>query len=121
MDSSLPIDGLRYDPDVTTQEEIDKCREFYIRTKGCSLPAFEFWLEFRPDVLKCYRANFVRATTSIELQDRPLAHVMAHSWPAHGIRVNCINSGALFESREEIAVRLTPELRDGTHAKGNAP
>ena len=77
MTGRLPPDGLLYDPEVTTQEEIDAFRDFYVRTKGYSLPAFEFWLEFRPDVLKRYRANFVRETTSAEEKPRPLAHVMA--------------------------------------------
>lgn len=94
MNSSLPIDGLRYDPDVTTQEEIDKYREFYIRTKGYSLPAFEFWLEFRPDVLKRYRANFVRETSSVELKERPLAHVIAM---LHYYAIVGFEDGILFE------------------------
>ena len=94
MTSPLPVDGLRYDPDVTTPEEIETYRKFYIRTKGYSLPAFEFWLEFRPDVLKRYRANFVRETTSAEEQGRPLAHVMAM---LHYYAIVGFEDGILFE------------------------
>lgn len=94
MTSPLPLDGLRYDPDVTTQEEIDTYRRFYIETKGYSLPAFEFWLEFRPDVLKRYRANFVRETTSVEEKSRPLAHVIAM---LHYYAIVGFEDGILFE------------------------
>ena len=50
----------------------------------------------------------------------PLTHVMAHSWAQFGIRVNCINSGGLYESRDGIPVRITPELRDGTYTRHNS-
>ena len=75
--TTLPPDGLLYDPDVTTQEEIDTFRAFYARTKGYSLPAFEFWLDLRPDVLKRYRANYRREVSSQEEKSRPIPHVMA--------------------------------------------
>lgn len=90
----LPPDGLLYDAEVTTQAEIDAFREFYIRTKGYSLPAFEFWLHFRPDVLKRYRANFVRETTGPEEKPRPLAHVMAM---LHYYAVIGFEDGILYE------------------------
>ena len=51
-------DGLDIsNPDVTTPEEVARFRAFYARVKGGSLPAHEFWLEFRPDVLKRQRAR----------------------------------------------------------------
>ena len=75
--ANLPPDGLRYDPDITTQEEIDTFRAFYKRTKGYSLPAFEFWLDLRPDVLKRYRANYRREVSSAEERLRPIPHVLA--------------------------------------------
>ena len=43
----------------------------------------------------------------------PLTHVMAHALAPHAIRVNCINSAAMYASREGIPVRLAPELRNG--------
>jgi len=43
----------------------------------------------------------------------PLTHVMAYWLSPHGIRVNCINSGALRESTQGIPVRLTQDMRDG--------
>ena len=75
--ANLPPDGLLYDPDITTQEEIDTFRAFYKRTKGYSLPAFEFWLDLRPDVLKRYRANYRREVSSAEEKLRPIPHVLA--------------------------------------------
>jgi NAD(P)-dependent dehydrogenase (short-subunit alcohol dehydrogenase family) len=39
---------------------------------------------------------------------QPLTHVMGFWLARHGIRVNCINSGALRESRQGIPVRLSP-------------
>jgi len=43
----------------------------------------------------------------------PLTHVMAYWLSPHGIRVNCINSGALRESTQGIPVRLTQDNREG--------
>lgn len=103
--TKLPPDGLLYNPDVTTQEEIDTYRKFYVATKGYSLPAFEFWLQLRPDVLKRYRANFVRETTSAEEKPRPLAHVIAM---LHQYAVVGFEDGILYEirlSRSEGATR----------------
>ncbi len=103
--TKLPPDGLLYNPDVTTQEEIDTYRRFYVETKGYSLPGFEFWLDLRPDVLKRYRANFVRETTSVQERSRPLAHVMAM---LHHYAVVGFEDGVLYEiklSRNEGATR----------------
>jgi len=43
----------------------------------------------------------------------PLTHVMAYWLSPLGIRVNCINSGALRTSDQGIPVRLTSELQAG--------
>lgn len=43
----------------------------------------------------------------------PLTHVMAYWLSPHGIRVNCINSGALRESTQGIPVRLNRDNRAG--------
>jgi hypothetical protein len=87
-------DGLIYDhPDVTTEAEINEFREFYIRTKGYSLPAFEFWLEFRPDVLKRYRSG-TRFATSAEEKSHPLPHVLAM---LHYYAIRGYHEGILYE------------------------
>lgn len=44
---------------------------------------------------------------------QPLTHVMGYWLAPHGIRVNCINSGALRESKQGIPVRLTQDNRLG--------
>jgi alkylhydroperoxidase/carboxymuconolactone decarboxylase family protein YurZ len=62
--------------DSITGEEVAAFRDYYERVKGESMPALEFWLEFRPDVMKRYRAG-VRHTTSEAERDHPLLHAMA--------------------------------------------
>lgn len=60
-------DGLDYSsPDTLTAEEVAAFREHYVYTKGYSIPAFEFWLDFRADVLKRYRASVPSMTTRAE-------------------------------------------------------
>lgn len=44
---------------------------------------------------------------------QPLTHVMGYWLAPHGIRVNCINSGALRESKQGIPVRLNVDNRTG--------
>ncbi|MDD9918010.1 MAG: SDR family oxidoreductase [Rhodospirillaceae bacterium] len=44
---------------------------------------------------------------------QPLTHVMGYWLAPHGIRVNCINSGALRESKQGIPVRLNRDNRAG--------
>jgi len=51
-------DGLDVsNPDVTTAEEIAAFHAEYERTKKGRLDSFEFWIEFRPDVLKRHKAR----------------------------------------------------------------
>jgi NAD(P)-dependent dehydrogenase (short-subunit alcohol dehydrogenase family) len=45
---------------------------------------------------------------------QPLTHVMGFWLARHGIRVNCINSGALRESKQGIPVRLNRDNLAGT-------
>jgi len=45
---------------------------------------------------------------------QPLTHVMGFWLAQHGIRVNCINSGALRESKQGIPIRLNRDNRAGT-------
>lgn len=44
---------------------------------------------------------------------QPLTHLMGYWLAPHGIRVNCINSGALRESKQGIPVRLNKDNRAG--------
>lgn len=60
-------DGLDLsNPDSITPEELQAFRDHYLYTKGYSIPAFEFWLKFRADVLKRYRATVPHMTTAAE-------------------------------------------------------
>jgi hypothetical protein len=58
-------------PDELTQAEIDAFRAYYAASKGQSLAGLEFWLEFRPDVLKRYRLG-VRETGTVAGRDHPM-------------------------------------------------
>jgi hypothetical protein len=87
-------DGL--DPnnlDSATPEEIANFREFYRQTKGGPLPAFDFLLDFRPDVLKRHRFN-ARMITADENEHWPLMHVLAH---LHYYVVIGFEEGILYE------------------------
>lgn len=54
-------DGLRLlNFDETTPEELEAFRSFYLDTKGSQNKSYEFWLEFRPDVLKRHKARTVQ-------------------------------------------------------------
>lgn len=71
------IDGLDYsDIDTTTPEEVAAFREYMIKSKGHSLPAHEFMLEFRPDVIKTFR-NWIQAISLDQDVSQPLPNTMA--------------------------------------------
>ena len=101
-------DGLDIsNPDVTTPEEIANFRRFYDRVKGGSLPSHEFWLEFRPDVLKRQRAR-VRQNHVPGERSLPLAHALAyiHLYAVmgfeYGIKYEILLSQAGGATRAEI-------------------
>jgi hypothetical protein len=55
---ALPPEGLDLSrPDEITEEEIDAFHAAYERTGKGRLDSFEFWIEFRPDVLKRHKAR----------------------------------------------------------------
>jgi hypothetical protein len=81
--------------DTITPAEIEAFRAYYERVKGHSMPALEFWLEFRPDVMKRYRAG-VRETTSDEERGHPLLHAMAM---LHYYAVTGYEDGIAYEVR----------------------
>ena len=59
----LPPDGMNLlEPDVTTEEEIAQFRRFYAFAKKEQNKSYEFWLEFRPDVLKRHKLRTATRT-----------------------------------------------------------
>jgi hypothetical protein len=63
--------------DSVTPDEVRRFREFYRQTKGTPLPAFDFLLDFRPDLLKRHRFA-TRQITAAENERWPLMHALAH-------------------------------------------
>jgi hypothetical protein len=47
-------------PEAVSAEELDRFRQFYTNTKGAQNRSYEFWLEFRPDVVKRHKARTVQ-------------------------------------------------------------
>jgi hypothetical protein len=89
-------DGLDVtSPDVTTQEEIDAYRAAYLGTNKGLLDSFEFWLEFRPDVLKRHKARTRHFRTAKE-PDRPLAQILA---AVHEYTIRAFPEGIAYEIR----------------------
>lgn len=82
-------------PDVTTQEEIDAYRAEYVGTNKGLLDSFEFWLEFRPDVLKRHKARTRHFRTSKE-PDRPLAQILL---AIHEYTIRAFPEGVAYEIR----------------------
>lgn len=61
--AQLPPDGMNLlEPDVTTDEEIAQFRRFYAYAKKEQNKSYEFWLEFRPDVLKRHKLRTATRT-----------------------------------------------------------
>lgn len=89
-------DGLDVtSPDVTTQEEIDAYRAEYLGTNKGLLDSFEFWLEFRPDVLKRHKARTRHFRTAKE-PDRPLVQILA---AIHEYTIKAFPEGVAYEIR----------------------
>jgi hypothetical protein len=58
--AQLPPDGMNLlQPDITTDEEIAAFRNFYSTVEKEQNKSYEFWLEFRPDVLKRHKQRTV--------------------------------------------------------------
>lgn len=71
-------DGLDIsNPDVTTPEEIAQFRRYYEETKKERMPAHEFWIEFRPDVLKRQRGRVRQNAVAGEVS-RPLPYILGY-------------------------------------------
>src|SRR5215213_3607433 len=81
-------DGLDVsNPDVTTPEEIAAYRAQYTGSNKGLIDSFEFWLEFRPDVLKRHKAR-TRHFSSTEIPTAPLVQILAaiHQYTIMGFR-----------------------------------
>jgi hypothetical protein len=63
-------------PDELAPEELQEFKDHYIASKGSWLPAFEFWIQHRPDVLKRYRLQARQSTTPTTLP-KALPNVLA--------------------------------------------
>jgi alkylhydroperoxidase/carboxymuconolactone decarboxylase family protein YurZ len=89
-------DGLDVsNPDVTTAEEIAAYRAAYLGTNKGLLDSFEFWLEFRPDVLKRHKARTRHFTTAKE-PDYPVVSLLAM---IHRYTVAGFAEGVAYEIR----------------------
>jgi hypothetical protein len=89
-------DGLDVsNPDVTTAEEIEAYRAEYLGTNKGLLDSFEFWLEFRPDVLKRHKARTRHFRTTAE-PDYPLVTLLAAT---HQYVIESFREGVAYEMR----------------------
>lgn len=89
-------DGLDVsNPDVTTPEEIAAYRAEYLNTNKGLLDSFEFWLEFRPDVLKRHKARTRHFTTTRE----PSYPVVALLAMIHQYTIATFEEGVAYEIR----------------------
>jgi alkylhydroperoxidase/carboxymuconolactone decarboxylase family protein YurZ len=89
-------DGLDVSrPDVTTEEEIAAYRAEYLGTNKGLLDSFEFWLEFRPDVLKRHKARTRHFRSTLE-PDRPLVGILG---AIHQYTVAAFREGVAYEIR----------------------
>jgi alkylhydroperoxidase/carboxymuconolactone decarboxylase family protein YurZ len=89
-------DGLDVSrPDVTTEEEIAAYRAEYLGTNKGLLDSFEFWLEFRPDVLKRHKARTRHFRSTLE-PDRPLVAILG---AIHQYTVAAFREGVAYEIR----------------------
>jgi hypothetical protein len=82
-------------PDVTTPEEIEAYRAEYLGTNKGLLDSFEFWLEFRPDVLKRHKAR-TRHYRSAKEPDHPLVGLLA---AVHQYTISAFREGVAYEIR----------------------
>ena len=79
----------------TSEAELEEFRNFYASTVGYALPAFEPWINFRPDVLKRYRLQ-VACNASDAHADQPLVRTLSS---LHYYVVVAYEDGILYEMR----------------------
>ena len=93
-------DGLDVsNPDETTPEEIAAYRAIYTGTNKGLLDSFEFWLEFRPDVLKRHKARTRHFRTTRE-PDYPLVQLLT---AIHQYAIGAFREGVAYEVRHAQA------------------
>jgi hypothetical protein len=89
-------DGLDVStPDVTTPEEIEAYRAQYLGSNKGLLDSYQFWLEFRPDVLKRHKAR-TRHFFSVAEPLYPLVGVLA---AIHHYTISAFREGVAYEIR----------------------
>jgi hypothetical protein len=97
-------DGLDVStPDMTTSEEVAAYRAIYTGTNKGLLDSFEFWLEFRPDVLKRHKARTRHFRTTSE-PDHPLVGLLG---ALHQYTILAFREGVAYEIRHAQALGAT--------------
>ena len=82
-------------PDETTPEEIEAYRAQYTGSNKGLLDSFEFWLEFRPDVLKRHKARTRHYSSALE-PAHPLVELLG---AIHQYTVMAFREGVAYEIR----------------------
>ena len=89
-------DGLDVSrPDQMTAAEIDAYRAEYTGSNKGLLDSFEFWLEFRPDVLKRHKARTRHYSSPTE----PAHHVVGLLGAIHQYTIMAFKEGIAYEIR----------------------
>ncbi|HEY7966769.1 MAG TPA: hypothetical protein VID68_07060, partial [Solirubrobacteraceae bacterium] len=82
-------------PDEMTAEEIEAYRAQYVGSNKGLLDSFEFWLEFRPDVLKRHKARTRHYSSALE-PGRPLVGLLG---AIHQYTIAAFREGVAYEIR----------------------
>lgn len=82
-------------PDEMTAEEIEAYRGEYTGSNKGLLDSFEFWLEFRPDVLKRHKARTRHYSSPVE----PSHHLVGLLGAIHQYTVMAFDEGIAYEIR----------------------
>jgi hypothetical protein len=82
-------------PDEMTADEIEAYRSEYTGSNKGLLDSFEFWLEFRPDVLKRHKARTRHYSSPVE----PAHHLVGLLGAIHQYTVMAFNEGIAYEIR----------------------
>jgi hypothetical protein len=89
--SSVEPGGLELlNVDSVTPEELEQFRAFYSETKNSQNKSYEFWLEFRPEVVKRHKARTVQWHTGPKSLCSPLA-------PLHVYVIQAFPDGIEYE------------------------
>lgn len=86
----------------TSPDEFRAFREFYQRTKGYALPAFEFWAEFGPEVLKRYRMQAKQTAPESIIVPLSFLHLYAVIGYPEGVLYEIRNAQAMGATRAQI-------------------